>query len=296
MDGAGGHVVDPMVVDPMQLLAPVAPASHSPAPIELTWAGAASHPDIVEPAHSTQQPELAVFELAGPAIPLELSDAGSTQAAGWSESPPCSQPSSRSSSIAPCDSPRRAPVAPPASHPRCSFDNPSIVAQYPQHRGTKRMPCSPSASLSPSLSPMTSKSKLLHTIQEGHKARASPQGAPSRLNLFAKPFMPQASPAAPHASTQPAEPETVGTPVDSSGEWELERVREFTCYGELEDFEELDQLEKVSAALEGSSESDYTSSTEDSVDEEEFEATRSRQLSEFKQFSSLLQQRVAAAH
>lgn len=75
--------------------------------------------------------------------------------------------------------------------------------------------------------------------------------------------------------------------------WCLERVREFEAFGELEDFDELEQLEKISAALDaqGNAESDYTSST----DEEDFETTRSRQMEELRNFSKQLNLGTKAA-
>lgn len=76
----------------------------------------------------------------------------------------------------------------------------------------------------------------------------------------------------------------LGTKVVTTGPWCLERVRLFEFTGELEDYDELEQLEAACAPEESNNESDYTSST----DEEDFETTRSRQIEELRQFSNNL--------
>ena len=62
----------------------------------------------------------------------------------------------------------------------------------------------------------------------------------------------------------------LGTKVVTTGPWCLERVRLFEFTGELEDYDELEQLEAACAPEESNNESDYTSST----DEEDFETFR----------------------
>merc|ERR1711918_303097 len=76
----------------------------------------------------------------------------------------------------------------------------------------------------------------------------------------------------------------IGTQLIVSEPWCLQRVTEYRSFGELEDYDELEQLQEVSAALENS-ESDYTSSTSD---EEDFETTRMKQIEELRKFSDKL--------
>lgn len=106
----------------------------------------------------------------------------------------------------------------------------------------------------------------------------------SQLNLFAKPFTPAAQTPKP---TEQSDTGEIGTKVEN-GEWELERVREFVCDGELSDYEELEELEiaaakgaaKYAVAEDTCSESDYTS-----TDEEDFQVMRQRLTNEFLHFS-----------
>lgn len=151
--------------------------------------------------------------------------------------------------------------------PKCVFDNPGIVAQY----HTKSRVASPNSS--PKLAPKAQSSRL----GSCHLKNASIN---SHFNLFAKPFTPSMQPEVESEAHNPNLESASPHWEVPSGEWELERVREFAFFGELEDYDELEQLEKAAvASLEGRSESDYTSS------EEDFETTRMKQTEELRNFS-----------
>lgn len=156
---------------------------------------------------------------------------------------------------------------------------------------------SPSASLSPKLEGSLLKAVHKRVIKREPEAPLLPEMSPlelttsvqnSGLNLFATPFTPSSqgptSQTIDSTSTE-GSPETIGTIVPEQ-EWTLERVQKFECRGELEDYEELEEL---AAAHLDRVESDYTSDTGESTDtEEDFEVQRAKEMEELRSFSNTL--------
>lgn len=267
----GGIVVNPAMACPEKAL-----DAHPSAPIDVPWesvhneievgweAGEAWEWPCVQGGPCVQNRHNGMTGIGEPVIPVTV--AAPPCAHSPTEVVPSSEggfPMSSSSpvQVQPCVQPQR-------QQPRCHFDNPAIIARYPH--GTTVV------SRSPSASPSTPKLLPANTQAE----------SPSTLNLHAKPFKPASrSKQQSDSKTGPDMP-VVGTQIVEAEGWCLERVREFEAFGELEDFDELEQLEKISAALDaqGNAESDYTSST----DEEDFETTRSRQMEELRNFSKQL--------
>lgn len=174
----------------------------------------------------------------------------------------------------------------------------------PTRRGTKR-----EALASPSLSPaQTPHVGQPHNMRIALQKKAyygltpsSPAFLPSpssssghQLNLNAKPFTPAVSPKA----TTPLPEEPLGTPIET-GEWLLERVKEFQYDGELADYEDLETLEADAdleplcssgdtSSLNGEDSSDYSSEEEEEV--EDFEARKKNEIDELRAFAAVCDQ------
>lgn len=151
-------------------------------------------------------------------------------------------------------------------------------------RGTKRAATSSPASLTPDMSPAVEPLQLSAAEEPATPVLIPPKAEDSptstALSISAKPF-------------QPASPDAIHPSLNSAAEceWELCRVREFWCEGNISDYEELEELEAEQRPVkeeqaEEEDDSDY--GDDKSSDTEDCEVTRALELRTFRCFSKSL--------